>query len=554
MPAFARALSSCSGRYILAGYVWAAAGLTASMPLHGHDLDDAVIEAMRVWKTPGLSVAVVVDGELAFVRGYGVREVRSTRPVTENTIFGIGSISKSFITTAAAALVNDGALAWNDKSREVLSWLTFRDSWITEHNTLADLGSHRTGVASDFAWIHRDRSMRETVRLLSEIEPAAPYGRYAYSNVAITALAAAVEERAGVSWATVVQDRLLTPLGMHRTGFSEEDYVEPGDLARCWLCRSPPGARYGLEALASPDESVAVPHGLETHGGEHYLAAGGEPVVWPWRYSGATAPAGSINSTAADMARWMLLHLGAGGLPQRAGIGVEAIRELHKPQVIMPAPVATGDSTIDRYHAAFSHRSYALGWMEGVYRGYDAVTHSGGQVGFGARVWLIPAEGLGVVVLQNMDYRLGEAYQSVSRLFLDYYLGLPAVDWDKSLIAIRAREIDAGSLFYRPLSELVDGRAQPRDLAPGRYVNAVMGDAVVETDGKGLVLRFPSGSEARLHSRTARDDAALAVFTGADAWRAPLLLERDSVSGPARAFRFGGEGSTTSTYDFRSTE
>ena len=106
-------------------------------------LDAYIRDAMADWQIPGLAVAVVKDGEVVFLRGYGVRQVGTTARVDENTVFEFGAASRSFTATALAMLVSDGKLAWDDPVVKYLPWLEFADPFVTRHVTLRDLLSHR---------------------------------------------------------------------------------------------------------------------------------------------------------------------------------------------------------------------------------------------------------------------------------------------------------------------------------------------------------------------------------------------------------------------------
>jgi CubicO group peptidase (beta-lactamase class C family) len=105
--------------------------------------DRYVEDVMRQWAIPGLSIAVVKDGQVVFQKGYGVREVGHTEPVDENTIFEIGSMTKSFTTAAAAILVDQGKLHWDSTITSYLPTYQFSDPWITSHAIVRDIAAHR---------------------------------------------------------------------------------------------------------------------------------------------------------------------------------------------------------------------------------------------------------------------------------------------------------------------------------------------------------------------------------------------------------------------------
>ena len=101
---------------------------------------------MRDWEVPGLAIAVVRNDTVLLAKGYGVRELGKTDRVDANTVFNIGSLTKSFTTTAAASLVDEGKITWDTPVHRLLPEYELRDPYLTENVTLRDLLSHRTGL------------------------------------------------------------------------------------------------------------------------------------------------------------------------------------------------------------------------------------------------------------------------------------------------------------------------------------------------------------------------------------------------------------------------
>src|SRR5438874_1350192 len=86
-------------------------------PLDAAAADAAVRDALKAWRVPGAAVAVVRDGEVIYLKGFGVRSVEARDPVTPDTLFPIGSCSKAFTTTSLAMLVDEGKVGWDDPVR-----------------------------------------------------------------------------------------------------------------------------------------------------------------------------------------------------------------------------------------------------------------------------------------------------------------------------------------------------------------------------------------------------------------------------------------------------
>src|SRR5438874_3270595 len=91
------------------------------------DIDAVVRDALKAWGVPGIAVAVVRDGQVVYLRGHGLREIGTDRPVTPDTVFPLASCTKGFTTTVLAMLVDDGKLRWDDPVRKHLDWFHLSD-------------------------------------------------------------------------------------------------------------------------------------------------------------------------------------------------------------------------------------------------------------------------------------------------------------------------------------------------------------------------------------------------------------------------------------------
>ena len=103
-------------------------GALAAQPA---DLDARVQSAMQSHNVPGLSIAIVEQGQPTFTKGYGVRKLGSPERVDADTIFPTGSTGKAITTAALAVLVDDGKLNWDDKVIDHMPWFRMYDPWVT---------------------------------------------------------------------------------------------------------------------------------------------------------------------------------------------------------------------------------------------------------------------------------------------------------------------------------------------------------------------------------------------------------------------------------------
>ncbi len=437
---------------LLAALALAAASLSAQTVDERLDGFDPWVESiMQEWKVPGLGVAIVEDGKTVFAKGYGWRNVEEKLPVTPDTLFAIGSNTKSFTATLLAMQVDDGALAWDDPIRTVLPEFRLHDPAATDEMTAVDLLSHRSGLPRhDLYWYATGRNRSELLAGLHHLEPSASFrSRYQYQNLMFMTAGIVSERIGGKSWEELVQDRVLTPLGIERATFSVIRMQEDDDFS------------YGYGA----DEEI-------------------ERV--PFRNIDAIGPAGSINMSARDLAAYVRFHLAHGKVGDKQILEEDSARLMQLPQMVLTGPLQQrlqngpeiGDPT------------YGLGLMVSSYRGRKHVSHGGGIDGFISAMEWLPDEKIGVIALSNTS-QTGTVPALVVRNAFDRMLGLEPIDW-----AGRARKREAEAREKTEEAKKKDLAAAVPDTSPshpladhaGEYEHEGYGKASVRADGDGLVL------------------------------------------------------------------
>jgi CubicO group peptidase (beta-lactamase class C family) len=125
-------------------------------------------EQLASWEVPGCAIAAVRDGQTVLTAGWGQRDLDTGVPVTSDTLFAIGSVTKAFTAATVGALVDDGLLEWERPLRDYLPGLRLYDPVVTDRLTVVDLLSHRSGLPRhDLVWLgHPDWSRAEVVRRL----------------------------------------------------------------------------------------------------------------------------------------------------------------------------------------------------------------------------------------------------------------------------------------------------------------------------------------------------------------------------------------------------
>ncbi|MFM2438167.1 MAG: hypothetical protein RLZ55_986, partial [Actinomycetota bacterium] len=196
-------------------------------------LDAIVEQAMAHTNVPGVSVAVVRNGEVAYLKGFGVRNLQSGDKVDENTVFQLASVSKPIGASVIASVIGDGKVKWTDKISTYLPDFALSDPYATANVTIADMYSHRSGLPDHAGDLLEDIGYNQAEVLYRlRYLPLEPFrATYAYTNFGITAGAEAVAKATGTDWPTLSKQRIYDPLGMSATSSNYADYVNAANKA-----------------------------------------------------------------------------------------------------------------------------------------------------------------------------------------------------------------------------------------------------------------------------------------------------------------------------------
>jgi CubicO group peptidase (beta-lactamase class C family) len=276
---------------------------------------------------------------------------------------------------------------------------------------------------------------------------------YAYDNVLYNVIGAVVEKVSGESWQRFIRERFFEPLGM-TSSLTSVQQIKPGDDAA-----SPHAMNDGvLKALEyMPIDNIA--------------------------------PAGSLVSSAGEMARWVLTLLNKGITPDgKRLLSEEQVNVLSTPLVVIsgrskPAP--------ELQESTSNFTAYAMGEFISEYRGEYQVAHTGGILGMYTAFTMLPDHNLGVVVLTNQQE--GGAIFAIEYSILDHYLKAPAKNWVEAYVTRRSKRI-AGA--KKTMSEGAANRSAasmpslPLAAYAGRYRDPWYGDVLVSESGGQLTMRF----------------------------------------------------------------
>jgi CubicO group peptidase (beta-lactamase class C family) len=421
------------------------------------EFERLIAEVMEEWKVPGLAVAVVQNGEIAFVKPYGLRDVEAGLKATTDTQFQLMSVSKPFAATGLALLVDERRMDWKKPVREYLPEFRLHDAIASDRVTVRDLLCHHSGLPRhDWIWLPGDLSPAQMLAAMRYLEPSDDIrSTFQYSNLGYLVASMVAERVSGQSWAEFT--RTLT----------DKLHME---------------ATFTVEELAAAADAAA-PYAME--GGARLRSK-----LWPV----SVTAAGGMSTSIASFANWLRFHLGKGKFEGQRLLSSGLIQELQKPRVHVGAPE----------FAEYSDVHYGLGFRSHWYRGERVVWHGGGFTGTNTLMMMMPDRGVGAAVLANIGMVPPFAPHILANYVFDRVCGKEPAPWldrfrerRRKLVAQQDVDRQAAKAARRPAT-------QPgRDLADyaGDYEHPGYGRVTItRAEGK-LHWAFRGMSEPLVHRR-----------------------------------------------------
>ena len=349
--------------------------------------ENMIGKLMDDYHVAGMSVALIRNGEVESVKGYGLRDAAASLPMTADTVMPIGSITKTFTALALGMLADEGKLDWDEPVKTYLPALKLSSPLLTENVTVRDLMCHRTGVPKyDLQAIYCVMEDGEAmVRSLEYLETNAAFRtKFQYSNQMVSLAGYLIEVLTGTPYQEFVRERIFKPLGMTSSNFE-------------------------VDSLSGYENTS-----------KGYVFANDAFIEPPYMHLGAFAPSGAIVSTASDMARYALFYLQGGVWEGQRLISEENLRQMQSPQVI-------GTPYFWDFEE-FQSTEYGLGWFTDIYRGAKMIGHGGNTNGFSAQMTLLPAQNAAIVALSNATSSF--SVNALGHVFADETLGVRDLpDW-----------------------------------------------------------------------------------------------------------------------------
>ncbi len=427
-------------------------------------IDSVVNASMKSVEQAGIAVAVVQDGEVIHSKGYGIASLEKGTKVDENTLFSIASNSKAFTTASLGMLVDQGKLDWNDKVVDIIPEFRMYDPYITEHFTIVDLVTHRSGLglgAGDLMFIPdgSDFTVADVITSFQHQEQVSEFRtKYDYDNLLYIVAGEVIHRISGKPWDQFVEEEIMDPLGMKRSAAYRENLKST--------------------------KNIAMPHSTENGELEQI-----NEYLDPNKVFGA---AGGIYASVEDLTHWLKMQLNTGVYEGDTLLDPETHAKMWEMQTIIWSS-ARGQGSYNTHYSA-----YGLGWDLEDKNGYSVVSHTGGMPGMLSHTVLIPELNVGIVVLTNTSPG-GYAFISVMNEIADAYLEAQDVDWVGRIATYLERSGNAANEVVDEVWETCKNAKTDHlnlDDFVGIYRDAWFGDVEIENrDGK---LWFTSLRSPRL--------------------------------------------------------
>ena len=312
---------------------------------------------MSRYHIPGVALGMLHNGR-EYVRGYGVTNVDHPQPVDGDTLFRIGSTTKTFTGTIVMRLVEQGVLDLNAPVRNYLPALQLADESVAARVTVRQLLNHSAGwLGDDYAGMARgEDALAKYVASMRQLPQLTPLGQvFAYNNAAVNLAGHLLATVSGKPYEDVVQELLLDRLGLTHTGFFTDMLV---------------GYKLAASHAVKDDQAVVQP-----------------PL---WRFPQSLNPTGGLISSARDQLRYARFHLGDGtadgGAPLLAPRSLRTMRT-------DPGPGGTIQVEIDGVGVSW--------WQRRTAEGIPVFQHGGSWQGQYSGFFFVPERGFAMTLLTN---------------------------------------------------------------------------------------------------------------------------------------------------------
>ena len=319
-------------------------------------IEEKVEARRRELGIPGMSLVIVKDGAVIYAKGLGYKDFEKKIPVTADTQFGIGSATKAFTALSVLMSADEGKVNLDDSPKKYLPYFKMKDADTDKNMTVRDLMTHSSGLnRTDLAMITGRLNRQELIQVVGDAQPMAKlHEKFFYNNIMFAAAGEITAQVQKTTYEKFIPARIFAPLGMTNSTITIPEFEKAKDYS------------FGYEYNFDTKDTRRL----------------------PFRPIDAVNPAGSINSSANDMAKWITFVMNGGTIDGKHLVSEKNYAEWLKPQMNVTPN---------------GKMAYGLGWFLQEWNGLKVVQHGGNIDGFNSLVAMIPEKKLGFVMLTNVS-------------------------------------------------------------------------------------------------------------------------------------------------------
>ena len=414
-------------------------------------LDRYIKKVTADFHLEGLTIGIVKNDNVVFLKGYGVKDIDTGEKVAPDSLFNIASLTKAFTSACVGILVQQGKLHWDDKVIDLLPGFQLSDPYITWELTIRDILSHRSGFGTfdgDLLWYRTPYDPAEIIRRMRYLPVRQQFrSEFGYQNNMYIVAGEIIAKVSGMPWAEFLKTNILDPLEMKATIPCSQSLKEGVNIAQPHV----EGKKYPL-------------------------------------YIQAPNAAASIYSSSTEMLNWLRMFLNEGKWKDKQVLESAVLEELFSPQTILKvSPTSKKNGT--------NFRTYGLGWNISDYYGELVYEHSGGMPGYISKAVLVPGKKLGFVILTN---NMNAVTSLLRNKLLDIFITGRQTDWNK--IFMELVEKGEKGKIEKEEARLKSRVANTRpSLEPARYAgiyeDRAYGRAQIVLENEKLVLTLLPAKE-----------------------------------------------------------
>jgi len=478
-------------------FIWSLIGqplYAKTKTVNSDEIDTLVNDVLIAFKVPGAAVGIIKDGNVILNKGYGRQDINQTLAINSKTLFKIASTTKAFTAAALAILVDQKKITWESKVVDIIPNFALYDEWVSKEFTIADLLTHRSGLAR-FAgdlmlWPEpAGFSRSEIINNLKFLKPASGFrSEYAYDNLLYIVAGEVVASVTDMSWEQFIEKNIFVPLEMNR----------------CFAGAVP----------AKDMKNIAQPHGLINN----------KPTIikrnQTYDKDSVMAAAGGIKCSVNDLLTWVETQLNQGTSPESVSIfSTTQSKKMWQPHTILSV------SNSDKKYDNTNFKAYGLGWRLADMHGYKRVSHTGSLSGNLSHIMMIPELDLGVIVLinQNSTYARSTIMNSIVQSFMDVeqkdWLTIQLAMQQKKQSRVLAQRSDVSFNTIPPRKDV----ALPLTSYLGVYQDSWFGQVRISL--KNDQLYFESLKSTRMHGQMIENEGNEFIV-----WYSDRSLEADAYA------------------------